>query len=147
MKSLLIKICLVVGLSSVKHASGAPLAASLGFSYLEAALLMTFGGLLGILIMLYCMQTVKYAATKYLPSKKKKVFNKRNRMIVKVRKKFGMAGLALIGPLVISLPITVIIMTAIFGDKRKVLLYTGLSVVLWSFMLSGILQPIIGMIA
>jgi hypothetical protein len=75
------------------------------------------------------------------PIKKKPIFTKRNRMIVRLMQKYGLNGIAFLTPL-LSLPLGVFIAERInekfIQNRQKVLLYLCVSMVIWTFILTGI---------
>lgn len=68
----------------------------------------------------------------------KKIFTKRNRRIVKIWKKFGLAGIAFITPCIISIPVGTIIANALESKRKKVFVYMFISVVFWSFVIHSV---------
>lgn len=69
---------------------------------------------------------------------KRTVFSKSTRRIVRIKRNFGLAGIALITPL-IGQPVGAFFAEKFFKDKKKVILYLSVSIVLWSVMLYFIL--------
>jgi hypothetical protein len=61
-----------------------------------------------------------------------KIFTKFNRRIIRVKNKFGLAGIAFITP-VIGTPIGAFLAERFFKDKRKVILYLSVSFMFWAF--------------
>jgi hypothetical protein len=72
--------------------------------------------------------------------KQKVIFTRRNRRIVKVWRDYGLIGIALITPVIVSIPIGTFIATRFVPDRKKVLLFMFFSVVFWSVLLSSIFQ-------
>ena len=65
-------------------------------------------------------------------TKPKKVFSKRSRMMVRVKSKYGLAGIALLSPIIISLPVGAFLAMRYFKNKKQVFLYMLGGVILWS---------------
>lgn len=119
------------------------MAAGFGFSYLEVAFYTALGGILGVVVFVSLAESIKVLKAKYFPSKKKKrVFTYKNRMIVKVKRNFGLAGIAFISPWLLSVPIGTLIACSMYRDRRKVFLYQSLGIIFWSFGGAAIVQPI-----
>jgi hypothetical protein len=110
------------------------------------------GGCSGITIYLYgldyLIETFKtyflvkrHHQSDTMPVKKKQVFTKRNRMIVRMMQKYGLNGIAIITPL-LSLPLGVIIASRIndkfINNRRKVHIYLCVSMVIWTFVITGV---------
>lgn len=164
----LIKIILVILISSVKFVAGPPFATyfdkSIDFTYLETVLYCIIGGMLGVTVFsfftpylfmfwklikkLYYKLTagkplysppaadingeveIKYI---YVESNKKKLFTPHNRRIVKIWRKYGLAGIAFFTPVLLSIPIGTIVATRLVHNKKKIFLYMFISIVFWSF--------------
>lgn len=62
----------------------------------------------------------------------KRVFTKRNRRIVRIWKRYGLTGIALITPVILSIPIGTLIANSLVDDRRKILLYMFISILFWS---------------
>jgi hypothetical protein len=65
-------------------------------------------------------------------TKPKKIFSKRTRMMVRIKNKYGLVGIALLSPLIISLPIGVFLAMRYFKNKKKVFIYMLGGVTIWS---------------
>lgn len=64
---------------------------------------------------------------------KRRIFTKRNRRIVKIWKKYGLTGIAIITPVILSIPIGTIVANSLESNKKKIFLYMFISLFLWSF--------------
>ena len=144
MDAQLAKIISAVGLSTFKHTlGGVPLAAGYGFAYFEVVLYTMIGGSLGVGFFLLLASTFSQALHRWFPKKKnRKIFTRRNRFIVKIKKNFGLAGIAFLTPWFLSIPLGTFISYGIYKSRRKVFLYQSASIVFWSFVGAGIAQPI-----
>lgn len=69
---------------------------------------------------------------------KRQVFTRSTRRFVRIKQRFGLTGIALITPL-ISQPIGAFFAEKFFKDKKKVIVYLSVSVMLWSLLLYFIL--------
>ena len=115
------------------------------YSFLTAVIINVVGGFIGIT---FFFKTSSYFIDRAikkrkesisLNKKKKKVFTRVNRFLVKVKNTMGMYGLAFIILPFLSIPISSIVSAKYFHLKKKkmlFLLYT--SSIIWSFLLSGI---------
>lgn len=63
---------------------------------------------------------------------------KRLKKIISIKNSYGMWGLAILSPVVFSIPIGCIISSSIEHDKKKIIRYQITSVVLWSILLFGL---------
>jgi len=62
---------------------------------------------------------------------KKRIFTKTTRRMIRIKQKFGLAGIAAITPL-ISQPIGAFFAEKFFKDRKKVILYLSISVIIWA---------------
>lgn len=60
----------------------------------------------------------------------KKIFTRFNRGIIKIKKRFGLAGIAFITPL-IGTPVGAFLAERFFKDKKKIILYLSISFLFW----------------
>ncbi|MBL0049050.1 MAG: hypothetical protein IPP32_13250 [Bacteroidetes bacterium] len=125
-------------LSTVKFVLGSvPLALGFGFSFLKSLLVTTAGGFLGVFIF---VNTSEYILNRWQERKKtkkkitpfKKNFTRKNKLIVRTKRRFGLTGIALLTPLLLSIPIGSFIALRYFKNKHKVLVYLFGSVIFWS---------------
>ncbi len=69
-------------------------------------------------------------------ARKRRVFTKRNRRIVKVWKKYGLTGIAIITPVILSIPIGTIVANSLESNRKKILIYMFVSILLWSVVMT-----------
>jgi hypothetical protein len=62
----------------------------------------------------------------------KKKFTKTNRLIIRIKHRFGLAGIAALAPFIISIPLGTFLGERFYKDKKKVILYISVSTFLWS---------------
>lgn len=139
-----LKVASTIGLSSLKHTlGGVPLAAGYGFSYWEVACYSAIGGILGIVLFMSLSQVFGVMFRKWFPRKKpKRKFTRANRIIIKVKRNFGLPGIAFVTPWMLSVPLGTVISTSMYRDKRRVFAWMAAGVVFWSFAGAAIAQPI-----
>lgn len=137
---------------AVKPVIAIPTSVAAGAEFYQTIVGGIFGGCSGITIYLYSLDFLLKTYKKHLhnkklqshveiPKKKKPIFTKRNRMIVRLMQKYGLNGIAFLTPL-LSLPLGVFIAERInekfIQNRQKVLLYLCVSMVIWTFILTGI---------
>jgi hypothetical protein len=71
---------------------------------------------------------------------KRKVFTKRNRRVVQIWKKYGLTGIAIITPIILSIPIGTIIANSLEVKKSKILLYMFFSILFWSVAMTTVFE-------
>ena len=67
-------------------------------------------------------------------------FTRTNKLIVRVKRRFGLAGLAFLTPCLLSIPIGTFVINRFFKRKWKILISLFISLFFWSFLLNGIAQ-------
>lgn len=65
----------------------------------------------------------------------KKIFTKFNRRVIRIKHRFGLIGIAILTPIFLSIPIGAFLAERFYKDKKKVILYLGVSSVAWCFIL------------
>ena len=135
-------------LSSVKFVfGGVPLALGLGFSFFKAVTVTSLGGFVGILFFVFLSEKLIANFKKVKEKKKnqdlhfhstvKKIFTRRNKMIVKVKHRFGLTGIALLTPLLISIPLGCYLAVRYFKNKQRIIAYMFVSILFWSIAVSS----------
>jgi hypothetical protein len=64
--------------------------------------------------------------------KKKKIFTKGNRRIIKIKHRFGLTGIAVLTPVLLSIPLGAFLAERFYKKKLKVILAISIWVVIWS---------------
>jgi hypothetical protein len=76
----------------------------------------------------------------YVTEKQKKLFTPRNRKVVRIWKKYGLVGIALITPVILSIPIGTVIANSLVDNKRKIFIYMFFSVLFWSVTMTSLFE-------
>jgi hypothetical protein len=66
---------------------------------------------------------------------KKKIFTKFNRRVIRIKQKFGLAGIAFITPMFLSTPVGAFLAERFFRDKKKIIIYLSAATIFWAFAL------------
>lgn len=118
-----------------------------GNTYLETVLLTAAGGCVGTVFFYRVgarvmewfrkrhIRRLAYARAHGIAPKR--IFTRTNRMIVRVKRGYGVKGLAALAPPVLSIPITSVLAAKYFRHDRRTLPLLLSSVVIWSFVLSA----------
>lgn len=69
-----------------------------------------------------------------IPARK---FTYRNRITIKIVRKYGLLGIVVLTPIVLSIPIGTFIATRFYASNRYLVLYLSVSVIFWSFLMSS----------
>ncbi len=148
MLSLLRTISLFL-LTSVKFVVGVPAAyAAMQMTFLELSLFSSISGIFGVACFVFLSDWLfkiwDNLRMKYFPPKeakaKRKIFSKSARRYVLIVRKYGLAGLALLTPTLLSIPIGTILARKFFPNRAKVFFYLSGSVILWAVAISAVLH-------
>lgn len=109
-----------------------------GSNYVMALISSCLGAVLGTVAFTYLSAGIlkwwDRMKEKWFPSKKpKKIFTKSNRRIITIKHRFGLVGIAIITPVLLSIPIGAFLAERFYKDKKKVILYLSVSGVAWCF--------------
>ncbi|MDQ3111439.1 MAG: hypothetical protein M3R17_16250 [Bacteroidota bacterium] len=125
------------------------------FSFWESFTVTTIGGIIGVFAFYYAgtkiaawwqhlVALVKSIFSKkpvaQLEKKHSKKFTRSRRFIIKVKRNFGLVGVAFVTPCIISIPIGTMIAGNFYKKRKGVLFYFIGSVLLWSLILNGLAQ-------
>lgn len=114
----------------------APAAALLaGFDLKTTILICGVGGTLGFFFFYYFAVFINRTWSK-LFTKKKKVFSRKNKLIVKVRSSFGMIGVAALTPCLLSIPIGSILAANYYRDNKATIPIFILCIWFWAVAIS-----------
>ncbi len=106
------------------------------YTYIESVFMLIVGGFTGILFFYYFSNWVNKMISKLFKKKKeKKVFSKKVRRFIHIKNKYGLIGIALITPIIISIPVGSFIASRFFSKKKYTLLFMFAGVVFWAFLL------------
>ncbi|MBL7924396.1 MAG: small multi-drug export protein [Bacteroidia bacterium] len=73
-------------------------------------------------------------------ARSRRIFTKRNRRVVKVWKKYGLTGIAIITPVLLSIPIGTILANLLESNKKKIILYMFFSILFWSLAMTTVFE-------
>lgn len=126
--------------STIKFLPAPFAAAGLGLSFWQAFILVGIGGTVGVSAFYFLGKGVFSLGKK--KKRKKKIFNKTNRWIIRVKQRFGLTGIALITPPLISIPVGTLVATKFYKHRKDVLLYLWLAVWFWNVILTTAVHQI-----
>lgn len=115
-----------------KFISGPVLGCIAGYSLIEIMLVTVLGMMSSVLIFTFLGEWMKRQWDIRI-KKKRMVFSRKNRRIVRIWQKFGAAGVAFLTPLLLSPIGGTLVMTAFGVDRKRIIGYMLISSVWWSF--------------
>jgi hypothetical protein len=129
----------IIFFCSFKFAATFPVAIYLvKMTQLETLVYTNTGGVAGTFSFMYLSAYLIRMWNKYMPrnlkrmKKKKQVFTPKNRRIVRIKMRYGIWGIVILSPVLLSIPIGSFLMVKYFGLKIKNLLLLLAGQVAWS---------------
>lgn len=155
----ILKLLQVFLLATVKYSMTMPYALVIGLNYPETILTAIVGGMAGFyffyrisgLIINYFnrhFSKIHFAFKKYFKidllsffkrrNKKRHIFNKKMRLIIKLKKKYGFWGIIISTPILLSFPIGAFLLKKYYSKNKNIIPYMLLSVIGWCLIFSTI---------
>jgi hypothetical protein len=143
---LIMDILVTVLLASVKFAMTFPLAImEFHFGFFETILWINVGGLLGVYFFAYLSEGLnrwiqrtiirrRKSNPLTIKIRKKKIFTKRNRRIIRIKNRYGLPGIIITTPFLLSIPLGVFIVTRYYRLKKARYIYLVCSNIAWSIL-------------
>ena len=128
----------IIFFGSWKFAATFPVAIfGLQMTPLETILYINLGGIIGVILFAKFWEVIIAVWNKLFPARKKvkkprKVFTKRNRRIINLKSKYGLAGIVVLNPILLSIPIASFLVAKYYGNSMKNLSYLIVGQVGWS---------------
>ena len=132
------KYLTVIFFSSWKFAATFPFAVLvLKMSFFETIIYTNVGAILGIVVFAFAskgiIRLVDYIKSKTAGEKKpKKIFTKRNRRMIVIKRKYGLPGIVILTPVLLSIPVGTFLVTKYYGRDKKSYVYLVLGHFVWS---------------
>ncbi|MFH1120006.1 MAG: hypothetical protein V1775_09285 [Bacteroidota bacterium] len=162
-EGILLKQLGILLFSAVKFLLAAPASYLIGYSYFHTLLNITAGGLLGVFFFFYMSRilfrlyrrfspllfnTIRQLAgisaqTQVALIRKKglrKIFTKKNRFIIKIRRSYGLTGIIILTPVLFSIPLGTFLALKYYSSRPNLLGWLSLSVIIWAFVLTTFME-------
>ncbi len=113
------------------------------FSFWKTIILTNIGGFIGLILSVYLSKLILYIWQKYIVSvfrkrkQKKPVFSRRNRFLVLIKSKYGMSGIVILSPLILSIPVGAFLTTKYYGARADKIFWLLTGQIAWSFAYTG----------
>lgn len=135
------EIILVFLLSAVKMLVGLLTAFTFKFDSHTTFIICSLGGLTGCTVFIVLSSKIwnlinKYVKKTFKKQKPKKIFTPKNRRFIKIKSKFGLPGLAILTPTILSIPLGCFLALKYFKNKAKVAIWMFGTTILWALMVS-----------
>ncbi len=109
------------------------------FSFWKTIVFTNIGGLLGLLFFIYLSKTLIFFWSKYIASlfgqrySKKRKFTRRNRFVVMIKRKYGLPGIVILSPIILSIPVGAFLTTKYYGTRIDKIIWLLAGQIGWSF--------------
>ena len=145
-------------LASFKYILTIPYAKIIGLNYSQALIAVVVGGIGGFLFFFYLsnwairkykfikpylfMLVPKSLESRYTAyyrkkaSMPKKIFSRKSRLIVRIRKSYGLWGIIIATPVFLTIPLGAFLASRYYSGKRNVVVYMLASIVGWAVFLT-----------
>lgn len=143
---ILMKYLMVYLLATVKFVFSFPLAAGYHLNFIEMFVFTSLGGISGVLFFAFLTNPIVRIWKAITPKKKnrvnkheqahetKRINYKRNRRMIKLKNSYGLAGLIIFTPFLLSIPFGTFLTVRYFGAKFKIILMLVITVILFSLL-------------
>ena len=129
----------IILLCTFKFAATFPVAIyAMKMSFTETLLYTNIGGVIGAVIFIFFSDLLITAYNNYWPERlkfRKKariVFTKRNRRLVKIKKNYGLYGIVILSPLLLSIPVGAFLTAKYYGTNKSNILWLIAGQIFWS---------------
>jgi len=143
----ILKLISVGLLSAIKFFLAIPYSYAIGLSYYETLISTCTGGIIGFYFFYYLSGVIlNFLVRKGIlkrPGKKrkanKKIFSKKNKLIVKTKLSYGLIGLVILTPIILSIPIGAFILRKYYKNNKLAIPLMCSSIILCGFITTTIL--------
>jgi hypothetical protein len=107
-------------------------------SVIETLFYTNLGGILGVVVFFYFWDLLIRMWKKYWPERftirrrKRKIFTKATRRIVRIKVKYGLPGIAILSPVILSIPIGAYLAAKYYGIRPKTIMILITGQIFWS---------------
>lgn len=93
------------------------------------------GGIIGIVLFTYLGSYIQEYLVRKFPRRFGRRFTSSNRFLVRIKQRFGLGGIAVLTPIILSIPVGVLFALALTHDKKKILISMLMSMFFWATVL------------
>jgi hypothetical protein len=111
----------------------------MNMSFLETLIYTNIGGIIGVLFFAFLSHKIIIAWDKYVSprffgwSKPRTVFTKKRRWFIRIKNQYGLPGIILLNPIIISIPISTFLVVKFYGKRKTYLGWLVIGQIVWSF--------------
>jgi len=107
-------------------------------SFAETLIYTNIGGILGVVVFFYFSAFLIKMWNRFWPENlklhkpSKKIFTKRNRRFVGIKMKYGLFGIVILSPVILSIPLGSFLTAKYYGTKTRNILWLIAGQIFWS---------------
>ncbi len=106
------------------------------FSYTEILITLILGGSTGTIVFFYFSNWINLQINKlFKPKKEKKRFTKSTRRFINIKNKYGLYGISLLTPVILSIPVGSFLASRFYSKKKYTIWVMIAGVVFWAIVL------------
>lgn len=128
----ILQIATTLLLAATKFFAGMIVLVSRPIGLLPSFLVSIGGGVVGIIIFTYFGAIIRSWFERTFPNATGKTFTRKNRFLVRLRRSFGIPGIAVLTPVLLSIPIGVFLALTLTRDKERIMRAMVISTIFWS---------------
>ena len=129
----LLKYFLVYISSSIKFIFGPTIGIASGFNVFVTGTLTVMGMMTSVYVFSFFGDKIHALKLKIMGKKKRKLFTKKSRRFVNIWNKYGVAGIAVLTPIILTPIGGTILVNAVGAKKEDIFKYMWLSCIFWSY--------------
>lgn len=110
----------------------------MNMSTVETLFYTNIGGIIGVIFFSYVWRILLNVWKKFKPKtvkpqkKKKKIFSRRNRRFVKIKTRYGLPGIVILSPVILSIPVGTLLAIKYYGRKKTTMAWLVVGQIVWS---------------
>lgn len=106
------------------------------YNYFEIVTTLITGGFTGVIIFYYTTGWINIQINRLFPKKEnKKIFTKGNRRFIAIKNKYGLIGISVLTPILLSIPIGCFLASRFYTGKKTTIPIMLAGIVFWAFVL------------
>lgn len=122
-------------LAGVKYLLAAGITFGYKYTGYQGFLIVTVGGILGVFVFTILSEKINLWIKKKFKKKKKISFL---RFLVKLRISYGLLGISILTPILLSIPVGCYLAKTFARSNKKIITYMSLSILLWGVIIFGV---------
>lgn len=142
-----LKYFLVYISSSVKFIFGPTIGIASGFNVFVTGTLTALGMMTSVYVFSFFGEKIHALRLKIIGKKKRKLFTKKSRRFVTIWNKYGVPGIALLTPIILTPIGGTILVNAVGAKKEDIFKYMWMSCIFWSYTITWAVKFASGLIS